>query len=116
MKVIRFDNAESYEPEKDWRRVSLCSQEDISIEHFVPPAGHASPRHEHPNAQVLIVLKGKLTITTDDDEQELSENDAVYIPGDETHVVANPLKEPSVGIDIFIPGRSFDFWLKRKNP
>ena len=28
-----------------------------------------------------MVLKGKLTITTDDDEQELSENDAVYIPG-----------------------------------
>jgi quercetin dioxygenase-like cupin family protein len=81
MKVIRFDNAESYEPEKDWRRVSLCSQEDIFIEHFVKPAGHASPRHAHPNAQVLIVLRGKLTITTDDDEQELSENDAVYIRG-----------------------------------
>jgi quercetin dioxygenase-like cupin family protein len=63
MKVIRFDNAESYEPEKNWKRVSLCSQEDISIEQFVKPAGHASPRHEHPNAQVLIVLKGKLTIT-----------------------------------------------------
>ena len=116
MEVIRFDNAESYEPEKDWKRVSLCSQEDISIEHFVKPAGHASPRHEHPNAQVLIVLKGKLIITTDDDEQELIENDAVYIPGDEPHVVTNPLNEPSVGIDIFVPGRSFDFWLKRKNP
>ena len=116
MEVIRFDNAESYEPEKDWRRVSLCSQDDISIEYFVKSAGHASPRHEHPNAQVLIVLKGKLTITTDDDEQELSENDAVYIPGDELHVVTNPLKEPSVGIDIFVPGHSFDFWLKRKNP
>ena len=116
MKVIRFDNAESYEPEKNWKRVSLCSQEDISIEHFVKPPGHSSPRHEHPNAQVLIVLKGKLTITTDDDEQELSENDAVYIPGNELHIVTNPLKEPSIGIDIFIPGRSFDFWLKRKKP
>ena len=116
MKVIGFDNAESYEPEKDWRRVSLCSQKNISIEHFVKPAGHASPRHEHPNAQVLIVLKGKLTITTDDDEQELSENDAVYIPGNEPHIVTNPLKEPSIGIDIFVPGRSFDFWLKRKKP
>jgi quercetin dioxygenase-like cupin family protein len=114
MEVIRFDYAESYEPEKDWRRVSLCSQEDISIEHFVKPSGHASPRHEHPNAQVLIVLKGKLIITTDDDEKELSEKDSVYIPGDEPHVVVNPLEEPSVGIDIFVPGRSFDFWLKRK--
>jgi len=113
MKVIQFDKAESYEPEKDWKRVSLCSQAEISIEHFVKPPGHASPRHNHPNAQVLIVLKGKLVITTDDDEQELGENDAVFIPGHETHIVSNPLAEPSVGIDIFGPGRSFDFWLKK---
>lgn len=114
MKVIRFNGAETYEPEKDWKRVSLCNQNEISIEHFVKPAGHASPRHEHPNAQVLIVVKGKLVITTDDDEQELGENDAVFIPGDQPHIVTNPLDVPSVGIDIFVPGRSFDFWLKRK--
>jgi quercetin dioxygenase-like cupin family protein len=116
MKVIHFNSAESYEPQKDWKRVSLCNHEDISIEHFVKPPGHASPRHEHPNAQVLIVLKGKLVITTDDDKQILSENDAAFIPGGQLHVVANPLKNSSVGIDIFIPGRSFDFWLKRKDP
>ncbi len=56
MHVIHFDRAESYEPEKDWRRVSLCNQEAITIEHFVKPPGHSSPRHEHPNAQVLIML------------------------------------------------------------
>lgn len=114
MRVIHFDSAESYEPEKDWKRVSLCNQEEISIEHFVKPPGHASPDHGHPHAQILIVLKGKLVITTENDRQELGENDAVFIPGDEPHVVTNPLSEPSVGIDIFVPGRSFDFWLKRK--
>jgi quercetin dioxygenase-like cupin family protein len=114
MEVIRFQQAESYEPEKDWKRVSLCQQEAISIEHFVKPAGHASPWHDHPNAQVLIVLKGKLCIETKDGEHELSEYDAAFIPGDEPHIVTNPLHEPSVGIDIFVPGRSFDFWLKRK--
>ena len=71
MKVVRFESADSYEPEKDWKRLSLCSQEDISIEYFVKPPNHASPRHEHPNAQVLIVLKGKLTIATEDGEQEI---------------------------------------------
>ncbi len=113
MHVIHFDHAQSYEPEKDWKRVSLCNQEPVSIEHFVKPPGHASPRHEHPNAQVLIVLKGELVITTDDDDQTLSANDAVFIPGGEPHIVTNPLDEASVGIDIFVPGRSFDFWLKR---
>jgi quercetin dioxygenase-like cupin family protein len=115
MKVIRFGSAESYEPQKDWKRVSLCNQGDVSVEHFVKPPGHASPRHAHSNAQVLIVLMGKLIVTTDDDEQELAENDAVFIPGDELHVVTNPMEEPSVGIDIFVPGRSFDFWLKRND-
>lgn len=114
MKVIHFNTAENYEPEKDWKRVSLCSQPEISIEHFVKPAGHASPRHEHPNAQVLVVLSGKISVITDTEEQILTEGDAVYIPGNESHVVKNPLSTPSVGLDIFVPGRSFDFWLKRK--
>ncbi len=113
MHVIRFDQAEKYEPEKDWRRSSLCSQPDISIEHFVKPAGHASPKHEHVNAQVLVVLEGKIVVTTDTDKRELGPGDAVYIPGNETHVVTNPLAVPSVGLDIFVPGRSFDFWSKR---
>lgn len=114
MKVIRFESAESYEPEPDWKRVSLCNENDISIEHFVKPPHHASPRHGHPNAQVLVVLKGQLAIVTDEDgEVVLDEGDAVYIPGDQSHIVKNVLSEPSVGMDIFVPGRSFDFWLKR---
>jgi quercetin dioxygenase-like cupin family protein len=113
MKVIHFNEAETCEPQKDWKRVSLCDQEDISLEHFVKPAMHASPWHEHPNVQVLLVLKGKISIETKDGNKEvLSEGDAAYIPGGETHIVTNILDEPSVGVDIFLPGRSFDFWLK----
>jgi quercetin dioxygenase-like cupin family protein len=114
MEVIRLKAADRYEPEKDWKRTSLCNQKDISIEHFVKPPGHASPSHRHPNAQVLIVLKGQLSIITENEEQLLEEGDAVYIPGEERHVVKNPLNQTSVGLDIFVPGRSFDFWLKRK--
>jgi quercetin dioxygenase-like cupin family protein len=114
MKVIRFKAAETYEPEKDWKRVSLCCEGDVSVEHFVKPPGHGSPKHKHPNAQVLVVLKGHLSIITDDDgEQELAEHDAAYIPADQPHIVKNPLDEACTGIDIFVPGRSFDFWRKR---
>ena len=115
MKVVRIDDAENYEPEKDWKRISLCGECDISVEHFVKPPGHASPDHSHPNSQVLIVLEGKLVIITGKDgEQELGAGDAAYIPGEEMHIVKNPLDVPSKGIDIFVPGRSFDFWTKRK--
>jgi quercetin dioxygenase-like cupin family protein len=115
MKVIRFDTAQAYEPEKDWKRVSLCCENDISIEHFVKPPGHASPRHSHPNTQVLVVLKGRLKVITDGGEEELAQGDAVYIPGNEEHVIKNPLETQCIGIDIFVPGRGFDFWLKRKS-
>ena len=98
MKVVRFSSAESYEPEKDWKRVSLCNEKDISIEHFVKPP------HQ-----------GKLAIVSDGSgEQVLGEGDAAFIPGNEPHVVKNLLDVPSIGLDIFVPGRSFDFWLKRK--
>ena len=59
-------------------------------------------------------MKGKMVITTDDEEKDLNEGDAVYIPGNEPHALKNPTTEPSIGVDIFVPGRSFDFWLKRK--
>ena len=114
MKVIHASEAERYEPEEGWKRLSLCNQEDISLEHFCKPPGHSSPRHNHPSAQVLVVLKGKLAIETDEAEEELEEGDAVYIPGNEMHVVKNPSDCIAIGIDIFVPGRSFDFWLKRK--
>ena len=71
MKVIHFNKAESYEPEKDWKRVSLCNEKDISIEHFTKPPKHASPSHEHPSSQVLIVIKGKLSVVTEKDGEEV---------------------------------------------
>lgn len=115
MQIIRFNTADNYEPEENWKRVSLCNEKDISVEHFIKPPHHSSPLHEHPNAQILIVLQGKLSIMTDKDGvQVLEEGDAAYIPGDEAHIVKNVLDQPSVGIDIFVPGRPFDFWLKRK--
>lgn len=115
MKVVRLSGAESYEPERDWKRSSLCNEGDVSLERFVKPPGHSSPRHGHANAQLLVVIEGKLAIAAGAGEEvELSEGDAAYIPGGEEHVVRNPLDRPSVGLDIFVPGRSFDFWLKRK--
>ena len=114
MKVIHFNEAESYEPETGWKRSSLCNEADISVEHFIKPPTHSSPLHKHPNCQVLIVLKGSLAIISKDGyEIIVGEGDAVYIPKHEFHVVKNILDEPSIGIDIFVPGRSFDFWLKK---
>ncbi|MFQ5548087.1 MAG: cupin domain-containing protein [Woeseia sp.] len=114
MKVIRFNDARRYEPQEQWVRASLCDQKDISIEHFVKPAGHVSPRHSHSNSQVLALLSGKVIVHSDNyDDQEIKQGDVIYIPGDEPHWVANPLDEPAAGLDIFVPGRSFEYWTKQ---
>ena len=113
MKVIQFQKTEKYEPQKDWIRSNLCNKSDISIEHFVKPPRHSSPTHSHPNSQVLYVLQGEIIIRTENDEQKLKVGDTVYISGNEIHTVINPLNEISIGLDIFVPGRSFDFWLNR---
>ena len=87
---------------------------EISIEHFVKRAQHFSPVHHRENLQFLVVLTGTLIIKTDaDGEQTLNEGDCACLPSDESHSVMNPLNEPAAGLDIFEPGRSFDFWLDR---
>ena len=113
MKVIHFKGAETYEPDEGWKRVSLCNEKSISVEYFTKPPGHSSPMHQHPYEQVMIVLKGRMKVVTPEGEEELEEGDAVYIPPEEPHRVENVLGEPSIGIDIFCPGRPFDFWKKR---
>lgn len=113
MQVIHFDEADKYEPESGWIRKSVCNNSIISIEHFVKPPKHSSPKHSHSNSQILYVLKGQIIIKTDIDEVTLLENDTVFIPGDESHIVINPTNKEAIGLDIFVPGRSFDFWLNR---
>ena len=115
MKIIRFTEADSYEPHKDWKRVSLCAEKNISIEHFVKPPLHASPLHSHENEQVMVVIQGRMRVYSDaDGEHTLNEGDTAFFSAGEPHRVTNCLDSPSVGIDIFYPGRPFDFWLKRK--
>lgn len=110
MDVVRFDDAERYEPEADWRRVSLAGDDRFSFEWFQKPVGHASPMHSHENEQVCIVLTGELTVHTTDDAVTLRANDSVLLDGGEAHSAENTGDTVATGIDVFAPGRSFDFW------
>jgi len=114
MKVIHIDQAESYEPQPDWRRASLCDVPSVSIEHFIKPPGHASPMHEHPQEQVTLVLSGQMrVVSVRDGEAVLGPGDTAYFAGGEPHQIVNDLDVPSVGVDIFCPRRAFDFWRRR---
>ena len=114
MQPVQFDDAETYEPEEGWRRVAMAGSEQFSFEWFEKPPGHSSPMHDHENEQVCLVTEGELTVFTEDDEVTLGPYDSVLLESDEPHRVENTGDERAVGIDVFAPGRSFDFWLDRE--
>ncbi|EMA72703.1 MULTISPECIES: cupin domain-containing protein [Halorubrum] len=114
MKPVAFDDAETYEPEDGWRRVSMAGSDQFSFEWFEKPSGHSSPMHDHENEQVCLCLEGELTVATEDNSVTLQKNDSVLIESNETHRVENTGGELAVGLDVFAPGRSFDFWTDRE--
>lgn len=112
MQPVDFETAETYEPEEGWRRVSLAGSDSFSFEWFEKPPGHASPMHSHDNEQVCIVFEGELTVETEaGDEYTLEEYDSVYLEPNEPHRIINTGDTSAAGVDVFAPGRSFDFWL-----
>lgn len=110
MKRTNFDSAEAYEPDEGWRRVSLAGSEQFTFEWFEKPPGHSSPMHHHKNEQVCIVLQGELTVHTEDRSVTLGRYDSVKLDAWESHRVENSDEERVVAIDVFAPGREFDFW------
>jgi quercetin dioxygenase-like cupin family protein len=57
---------------------------------------------------------GGLTVATEDDEGTLERFDSVWLDAWEAHRVENTGDERAVGLDVFAPGRSFDFWTDRE--
>ncbi|QLG27310.1 cupin domain-containing protein [Halorarum halophilum] len=114
MEPVSFDQAETYEPEEGWRRVAMAGSDAFSFEWFEKPPGHSSPMHDHENEQVCLVTEGELTVYTEDDEVTLGPYDSTWLEPWERHRVENTGDERAVGVDVFAPGRSFDFWLDRE--
>ncbi|WP_423751620.1 cupin domain-containing protein [Salinirarus marinus] len=113
MEPVEFDEAQTYEPDEGWKRVSLAGSDAMTFEWFTKPPGHSSPMHDHENEQVCLCLEGELTVRTEDDEVTLEQYDSVWLEPWESHAVENEGEETAIGLDVFSPGRSFDFWLDR---
>ena len=113
MEPVPFDEAEVHEPEEGWRRFAMAGNERCSLEWFEKPPGHASPTHDHENEQICVVFEGELTVHTGDDSATLGPYDSVRLESGEPHRVVNAGEEPAVGVDVFVPGRSIEFWADR---
>lgn len=114
MKHVGFDEAETYEPDEGWGRRALAGSDRFTFEWFEKPPGHTSPTHDHENEQVCLCLEGELTVHTEDDAVTLGQYDSVWLDSWESHRVENTGEVRAVGLDVFAPGRSFEFWTDRE--
>ncbi|MFB6111808.1 MAG: cupin domain-containing protein [Halobacteriaceae archaeon] len=113
MQQVQFEDAERYEPDAGWQRVALAGSDAFSFEWFEKPPGHSSPMHDHENEQVCVCLDGELTVETESTSAVLGRFDSVYLASNEAHRVENTGAERAIGLDVFAPGRSFDYWTDR---
>lgn len=115
MDVVKHDEAETYEPDEGWERRALAGSDTFTFEWFTKPPGHSSPMHDHENEQVCVVLDGELTLHSDDGTSvTLQKYDSAWIEPWEGHRVENTGEEMAIGLDVFAPGRGFDFWTDRE--
>ncbi|WP_430506331.1 cupin domain-containing protein [Haloparvum sp. PAK95] len=114
MEHVPFDDAEKYEPDEGWMRASLAGSDRATFEWFEKPPGHSSPMHDHENEQVCVCLEGELTVHTEEESVTLEQYDSVHLDAWESHRVENESDERAVGLDVFAPGRGFDFWTDRE--
>ena len=94
-------DAERDEPPFTWRRARLgrpAGSRQLGASMFELPPGAASfPLHTHyANEELLVVLDGRPTLRTKEEERELAPGDVVAFPAgpDGAHRVDNPSEEP----------------------
>jgi quercetin dioxygenase-like cupin family protein len=102
MKIITKSRGEAYQPEPDWKRVSLAGSSNVSVEYFEKPAGHTSPLHTHPSEQVTILLQWHMKVVNGAREEAiLGMGDSAYFEANEPHRIENPTEILAIGVDIF---------------
>ena len=72
--------------------------------HYDP--GSRFPQHQHDPAQITIVLTGNIRFHIDNEDFDLGEGEAVYIPSGKTHSARVPTDGKAVeSLNIFHPQR-----------
>lgn len=112
MKSILFEEAASETPAGGWRRVGLCSSDAVSVDWFRKPAGHVSEMHAHENEQIFVILEGEFILHTEIESVRLGRYDSAWVDANEPHYSENPTASPTIGLNVFAPGREFPYWQK----
>lgn len=110
MKYVRFEEAEEETPTGGWRRAGLVGTNAVSVDWFQKPPGHTSEVHSHEHEQTFVVLDGEFVLYTLDESVTLGKYDTAWVASWEEHYSENPGEEPTIGLNVFAPGREFPYW------
>lgn len=110
MKYVAFEEADTEIPSEGWRRAGLSRSEAVSVDWFQKPAGHVSELHAHENEQVFVILEGEFVLHTETESAQLGRYDSAWVEANEAHYSENPSMSPTIGLNIFAPGREFPYW------
>ena len=67
------------------------------------PAGVIKPSHSHPEAQIYLVISGRMRVTIGNETMVLSAGDTAIVPGNVSHVTE--VLEDTMEIEVFSPAR-----------
>ncbi|XVH33231.1 cupin domain-containing protein (plasmid) [Haloferacaceae archaeon DSL9] len=110
MEYIRFAEAEEETPAEGWRRVGLVGSDAVSVDWFQKPPKHVSEMHSHEHEQIFVVLDGEFILHTPEASVALGQYDTARVDSWEEHCSENPGEKPTIGLNIFAPGRTFPYW------
>lgn len=72
------------------------------------------PRHQHPNEEIYIILKGKGIMKMGEEREEVQGNSVVYIPSNQEHCLENRNNETLEMIFVYSPATIVDHWEKER--
>lgn len=118
MKIMRFHIYKTgasggVEVVKGTRRKEIIISPHMQVNISEKNKGSITPRHEHPQEQLGIFLRGRYRMPVGDEDYEFEAGEAAYIPGNVPHGPVEVLSdEPGMMLDILAPPRGKEKPLK----
>lgn len=103
LSVQRFDLKQRLSPLLQDVLLGTASTEDLTVAWVEGAAGTRLPRHQHPQAQLTVVISGLVRVTSDSASYEVGIGQAISIPGNTLHEAE--ILVDAVYLDIFHPTR-----------
>jgi len=112
MRITRFSDAKTYEAKQHFQMAGLqlhgglaTATDDVSISlsYFLPGGG--AHHSASPTEKFYIVLKGALTVITDDGEQMLAELDSCHLAAGEGRSIINRGNEVATMLVVIVAAK-----------